>query len=303
MCKKVIENFVVSLTKSDRIVNKVAVCYQSKKSIAEKIASLLPYETIVIDSINETLSAEVLCEITHAIEFYEPYGEGYGICKSLRKEMQAKEICIVDCYDWQESYLNDSFWGDVDYEKLSAEMKQIAKDVEKVETFHITSELGTDIRFSTKGRRWIAATGITRTDELSQMPDGEIYTCPIEDTFTGTLVVDGTVTRSWLPDKPQKLKFEKGYLVECSDELKAYIEPMGKDIYLIGEFALSFNPAHRDIVKNISVDEKAAGTVHFALGDSYNIGKNHANCHVDMVIRAPIVKTEPYVELPYFNKK
>jgi leucyl aminopeptidase (aminopeptidase T) len=181
-------------------------------------------------------------------------------------------------------------------------LQLIKKSLEKVDLFHITSDLGTDITFSVKGRQWIVANGLCRNDELSQMPDGEIYTCPVEESFCGVIVVDGTITRSWLPIQSQRLEFQHGKLVNCSQDFENYIKHNGPDIYMIGEFALGFNPAHQQIVHNISVDEKAAGTVHFALGDSYNLGKNKCHCHIDMVIRNPTIETTPDISLPFFTK-
>lgn len=41
-------------------------------------------------------------------------------------------------------------------------LKEVAQDLDKVESLHITSDLGTDITFSTKGRRWIIADGLSK---------------------------------------------------------------------------------------------------------------------------------------------
>lgn len=297
---KVKECFIISLKGSNTPIEKVAVCYQSKRVLAENIANLLPYKTVIIDSLNEVIAEEELASFSHAIEFYEPYGKGYEMCREQRLRLQAAYCSVVSCFDWQEHYFEDEFWGETDYLEQAKMLKEVAQDLDKVESFHITSDLGTDITFSTKGRRWIIADGLSKKNGLSQMPDGEIYTCPIEETFTGTLVIDGTVTRCWLPEKPQKLEFVKGKIVSCSKELAEYIEEFGEEVHWIGEFALSFNNAHNKIVKNISVDEKAAGTVHFAIGDSYGLGKNKSKHHVDMVIRKPKVTTIPTIKLPYF---
>lgn len=296
------ENLLAAVTGGKVPVRTVAVCYQQNRRLAEEVASLLPYSTIVVDSVHAPLDSAAVSKVSHALELYQPAGKEYELCRKQRKVLRDHGCLVLSLYDWQDSYLEDSFWGNTDYQKLPNLLAAVHQQLQRVKTFRITSDLGTNISFSVENRRWIVADGICRSDELSQMPDGEIYTCPIEETFNGLLVVDGTVTRSWLPAEPQRLEFRQGKLVNATDEFADYIRGEGPDIYWIGEFALGFNPAHRRVVHNISVDEKAAGTVHFALGDSYHIGKNHCRCHVDMVIRNPRVQTDPPIELPYFIK-
>ncbi|SMC32377.1 aminopeptidase [Sporomusa malonica] len=299
--RKLRENLVASLQGGGVPVGRVAVCYQSQKALAQTIAGLLPYPTLLINSLASFNEESGLDGVSHAIELYEPEAPGYDLCRRQRNRMQSAGCRIVSLFDWRDDYLQDDFWGITDYNILAQQLEIIKRELSKVDSFHITSELGTDITFSVRGRSWIIANGFCRNDGLAQMPDGEIYTCPVEDTFTGVIVIDGTVSRSWLPREPQRLEFKCGKLVDCSPQFAEYIKPHGPDIYLIGEFALGLNPDHRQVVRNISVDEKAAGTVHFALGDSYNLGKNKCICHVDMVVRNPRIETTPYVKLPYFE--
>lgn len=295
------QNLLASLTDSEFPVKKIALCYQGNKELAEAIAGLLPYPCLLVHSPSQLLDGPELAEVHHALELYQPAGPGYEACLAQRAVLRARGCRILTLYDWDESYLTDAFWGDVEYPALAALLARTKAELERVEEFWITSELGTDIRFSVKGRRWLAEDGMCRGPALTQMPDGEIYTCPVEETFTGVLVIDGTVSRSWLPDEPQRLEFVQGRLVNCSPAMAEYLAPKAPDIYQIGEFALGFNIACRQVVRNISVDEKAAGTVHFALGDSYGLGQSKSRYHVDMVIRRPKVRTWPAIRLPYFT--
>lgn len=300
---KLSENLCHSIEMGKKPVAKIAVCYQKSRSLAQRVAELLPYPSLLVDSLGAPISGGDLDGISHAIELYYPAEKSYVECRRQRSYLMERDCQILTLFDWKPEYLADDFWGQTDYRLLPQFLKKIEKDLKTVKQFHITSELGTDIRFSVEGRRWLTANGSFCTGQISQMPDGELYTCPVEETFNGVLVVDGTITRSWVPGEPQRLEFRQGNLVDASPEFAEYIKPQGPDIYLIGEFALGFNPAHKRIVNNISVDEKAAGTVHFALGDSYNLGKNHCQCHVDMVIREPKVVTDPAIELPFFTKE
>jgi leucyl aminopeptidase (aminopeptidase T) len=299
---KLRDNLRVAIESGAVSVQKVAICYQKNQVLAQKIAQLLPYQTVLVDSVNAPLAGFELVGISHALELYHPAEVNYDLCRKQRAVMREQGCLLLSLYDWQENYLEDAFWGNTDYRQLPKLLDGVMQDLEQADTFHITSDLGTDILFSVKGRQWLIANGICRRGELSQMPDGELYTCPIEESFNGVLVVDGTITRSWLPREPQRLEFKQGQLIHASAEFANYIKPNGPAIYQIGEFAIGFNPAHREIVHNISVDEKAAGSVHFALGDSYNLGKNNCLCHVDMVIRNPQIETNPNIDFPFFNK-
>lgn len=294
------QNLLASLTDSEFPVRKIVLCYQGNRALAEAIAGLLPYSCLLVHSPSQLLTGPELAEVSHALELYQPAGPGYEGCLAQRAALRTQGCRILTLYDWEENYLADAFWGDVEYPALASLLAQTKAELERVEEFSITSELGTDIRFSVKGRRWLAEDGMCRSQALTQLPDGEIYTCPVEETLTGVLVVDGTVSRSWLPDEPQHLEFVQGRLVNCSPAMAAYLAPKAPDIYQIGEFALGFNTACRQVVRNISVDEKAAGTVHFALGDSYGLGRSKSRYHVDMVIRRPKIRTWPAIQLPYF---
>ena len=299
---KMRKNLIDALTAGENQVTGVLVAYQMNGHIAEQIAGILPYPVKVMDSTKEIPPLDTgQLKISHVIELYHPGREGYGRCKELRKSFWNSGYQTLSLYDWQEEYLEDQFWGDLDYPALAEIIAGLMARIHQAKRFKITSPQGTDISFSTEGRRWLDANGIARNGNISQMPDGEVYTCPVEETFNGVIVVDGTVTRSWVPTKPVQLEFSKGQLVRCSKEFEKYIKNFPKEIKTIGEFAIGLNPDVHLVVGNISVDEKAAGTVHFALGDSYGLGKNKCDCHLDFVVRNPVLQIEPKIEIPFMK--
>ena len=186
---KLRDNLIASLEGAGS-VRKIALFYQSKAALARRIACILPYPSIIVDSTKRRLTDEEAATISHVIELYEPFGLHYDLCRVQHAAVRAKGYPILSLYDWTEQYLDDSFWGNTDYYAQARQLDAIMLDIAKVNTFHITSALGTDISFSVAGRRWIVANGLCRNDELSQLPDGEIYTCPVEESFTGIIVVD-----------------------------------------------------------------------------------------------------------------
>ncbi len=300
---KVLKNLEISLQGSGTPIKMVAVCYQNEhtQALAQKVAELLPYPHFLVNAAEEDPASTRLGQASHAVELYNPYGEYYDHCRLVRQAMFQNQCCIVDLYDWQKEYFQDAFWGNMDYRNLKAHLEKIKQQLLTIKKLRITSPEGTDISFSTYGRDWIVADGLTRNDELSQMPDGELYTCPVESSFNGVLMVDGTITRGWVPAKPLRLEFKNGRISGGDVELLEYIGRLGPDAQLIGEFAMGFNAAYVPLHHNISVDEKGLGTVHFAVGDSYDLGINHCVAHCDMLIRHPVLHLDPYLELPGFK--
>ncbi|MEW6066601.1 hypothetical protein P378_04610 [Desulforamulus profundi] len=299
---KVKQNLIDALSTGREPVTGVLVAYQFNRDIAEKIAQILPFPVQMLDATRDVSVLEMINgNYSHVIELYHPAKDGYSICKQLRNYFWDRGYKTLSLFDWAEEYLQDDFWGDTDYPKLAADIAELRKKMHRARRFKITSEQGTNISFSTEGRRWLDAGGLSKNGSISQMPDGEIYTCPVEETFNGVIVVDGTVTRSWIPSKPVRLEFSGGKLIDCSKEFREYIQGFPEAIKTIGEFAIGLNPAITTMVGNISVDEKAAGTVHFALGDSYGLGINKCGCHLDFVVRRPLLHMEPKIEIPFMN--
>ena len=149
----------------------------------------------------------------------------------------------------------------------------------------MTNDQGTDISFSVKGRRWLADVGeLSEAHVHGNLPAGEGFTCPVEETFTGLVVIAS------IDDKvgPGKMRFEKGRLVEHEGEgISSILELVGDDPTgrIIGEFGIGTNEAAR-ICENMLEAEKAYGTCHFAIGDSYGLGQNASSHHYDALVES-----------------
>ena len=149
------------------------------------------------------------------------------------------------------------------------------------ENIHYKGE-NIDIKFSTKGRIWINSDGQTN------MPSGEIYTSPVEDSVNGHIhfsypaiymghEVEGVTL--WVKDGYiQKWEAKRGQ--EFLNHIFA-IEGTRR----FGEAAIGTNYDINQFTKNILFDEKIGGTVHMAVGQSYlqTGGKNKSTVHWDMI--------------------
>lgn len=144
-----------------------------------------------------------------------------------------------------------------------------------------------DIRFSTLGRRWI------NSDGKRNMPSGEVFTSPVEDSVNGHIAFTYPVIYTGKEISGIRLKIVDGTVVHWEaqtgkDTLDAIFTIPGAN--RIGEMAIGLNHNIRRFSKNILFDEKMAGTVHMAIGASYPEagGKNESGIHLDFITDMPI---------------
>jgi aminopeptidase len=180
------------------------------------------------------------------------------------------KACFLHTIDPQQAWLN-----------LSNDQRRWTDYLNQTESLHFRNEQ-TDIRFSVKGRTWINSDGMTN------MPSGEIYTSPIEDSVQGHIYFD-------YPFTYQQRTIQGVYLQVINGEVVAGTAEIGdeilKEILAIpgarrfGEVAIGTNPYITRSTKNILFDEKMSGTVHMALGQSYLQcgGQNESAIHQDMI--------------------
>lgn len=139
-----------------------------------------------------------------------------------------------------------------------------------------------DIRFSTRGRQWINSDGRTN------MPSGEIYTSPVEDSVEGYIHFDLPTVFRGHRVRGCTLKVEKGYIQEwTAEEGQEFLDEIFQlpGARRFGEAAIGTNYNIKETTGNILFDEKIGGTVHMAIGQSYLQagGKNESSVHWDMI--------------------
>jgi aminopeptidase len=140
-----------------------------------------------------------------------------------------------------------------------------------------------DLSLSVKDRIFINADG------QRNMPDGEIFTGPVEDSvngwvrFTYPSIVNGQAVSGI------ELHFENGKVVKASAEqnealLMSQLDTDEGARYL-GEFAIGTNFGIDRFTGNILFDEKIGGSIHMAIGRSYpdTGGQNISAVHWDMI--------------------
>jgi aminopeptidase len=139
-----------------------------------------------------------------------------------------------------------------------------------------------DISFSTEGRTWINSHGTTN------MPSGEVYTSPVEDSVNGTVFFHYPLIYDGEELEEVRLIVEKGLITKWhasrgQKKLDSLMQVEGARRF--GEAAIGTNKRINRFTKQILFDEKIGGTIHMAIGQSYLQagGKNQSAVHVDMI--------------------
>jgi leucyl aminopeptidase (aminopeptidase T) len=183
---------------------------------------------------------------------------------------------------------------DADYESIRAECDRLLDQVADAATVRVTTPRGTDLTVEPGGRAWRRDTGVIREPEaFSNLPAGEVFVSPAD--ANGTYVVDGTMMPHGLLEDPIEFAVEDGYVTDVSDDavreqLDAAAEEVGEAAYNLAELGIGANLAVESLAGSVLLDEKAAGTVHVAVGDDASIGGDtEAPVHLDGIIREPTV--------------
>jgi aminopeptidase len=140
-----------------------------------------------------------------------------------------------------------------------------------------------DMTLSIEGRTFINSTA------THNMPSGEIFTGPVEESVNGWVRFTYPAIRDGRAVEGVELTFEQGKVVKAAakkneDYLLAQLDSDPGARYL-GEWAIGTNYGVDRFIGNILYDEKIGGTIHMALGNSYEEtgGKNRSAIHWDML--------------------
>ena len=168
------------------------------------------------------------------------------------------------------------------WQGVSARQAKIIQWLAGKKSVHVTAP-GTDLRLNITGRKFI------NCDNHENVPDGEIFTGPVEDSveghvhFTYPSIYGGRVVNDI------RLWFEKGKVTKATAEkneeflLKTLDTDEGSRY--VGEFAIGTNEGLHRFTGEILLDEKISGSFHMALGEGYpeSGSQNESGLHWDMI--------------------
>jgi aminopeptidase len=140
-----------------------------------------------------------------------------------------------------------------------------------------------DLRLSIEGRSFVNCCG------LLNMPDGEIFTGPVEDSAEGWVRFTYPAISFGVEVEGIELTFEHGRVVKASATknegfLLSILDTDAGSRHL-GEWAIGTNRRIDRFTKNILFDEKLTGSFHMAVGYGFpqTGSKNQSAIHSDMI--------------------
>jgi aminopeptidase len=169
----------------------------------------------------------------------------------------------------------------LDYARLAPGMRALKALMDRTDRVHLKGP-GTDLRFSIRGIGAVVCGG------LRNIPDGEVFSCPVRGSVEGEIAFNVPTVYQGSSFDGVRLRFSRGKIVEAiasnTGRLNQILDSDEGARY-IGEFSLGFNPYILEPMRDILFDEKIAGSFHFTPGQAYEEADNgnRSQVHWDMV--------------------
>lgn len=179
----------------------------------------------------------------------------------------------------------ENFYFDVctmDYERMARAMVPLEQRMRKADHVHIKGP-GTNLNFSIKD------IGARACNGLRNIPDGEVFSCPVKNSVQGEISFNTPTIYSGTKFENVRLAFRDGKVVEAtSTNTQRLNDILDTDAgaRFIGEFAIGFNPYIENPMCDTLFDEKISGSLHFTPGQAYEVADNgnRSAVHWDMVL-------------------
>ncbi len=175
-----------------------------------------------------------------------------------------------------------------DYREIKRISDFVARKLTEADEIRLETDTGTDFKASLKYRKGISDYGdITKTGAFGNLPAGEAFIAPLEDSGEGRIVFDASMANLGRIAQPVIVEVSNGRAFNVNrPELEELFRSV-ENSRVIAEIGIGCNPNAR-ITGNVLEDEKAFKTVHIAFGDNNTFGgMNRANLHMDGVMLKP----------------
>ncbi|MCC6222045.1 MAG: aminopeptidase [Thermoleophilia bacterium] len=164
----------------------------------------------------------------------------------------------------------------------AAALRARAHRLESVRELRIVGP-DTDLTVGVAGRTWVAADG------HFNLPDGEVFTSPVETETEGTIRYRFPAIYDGREVEDVRLRFEGGRVVAAEaasgEEYLRSLLDVDAGARVLGEVAFGLNYEIDRFTRNILFDEKIGGTMHLALGSGFadTGGRNRSALHWDLI--------------------
>ena len=180
----------------------------------------------------------------------------------------------------------EDFYFDVcnlDYPKLAKALRPLVARMEAARDVRITGP-DTDLSFSIAGIPVVPCAG------TMNIPDGEVFTCPVRDSVEGRVKFNTPTIYQGSAFDGVSLEFRAGKIVgfDCDGGDKGKLGAIfdsDEGARYVGEWSIGCNPRILHPMRDILFDEKIAGSFHLTPGQAYEEADNgnHSKIHWDLV--------------------
>lgn len=219
--------------------------------------------------------------------------------KEIRKIILAKKWALtlfpteayamdadMSLHDFEQFVISANFLDRKDpvaeWNKLETHHRKLIAKLQGADEIRIVGDK-TDLRMSVKKRTFISSVA------THNVPSGEIFTGPVEESVEGHITYDFPVCEGGREVDGIRLVFKGGRVVDASatknEKYLISMIDMDAGARRLGELGIGTNYGIQRFIKNILFDEKIGGTIHLALGESYaeTGGVNKSSLHWDMI--------------------
>jgi aminopeptidase len=168
------------------------------------------------------------------------------------------------------------------WQRFSAWQQKIVDWLKGKERVHVVGP-ETDLRLSIAGRVF------ENSDGRKNMPSGEVFTGPVEDSVEGHVCYSYPAIYQGREVTGVRLWFEQGKVIKATADKNEdfLLQTLDTDegARYVGEFAIGTNEGITQFTHQILFDEKINGSFHMALGAGYpeTGSKNESAIHWDMI--------------------
>jgi leucyl aminopeptidase (aminopeptidase T) len=179
-----------------------------------------------------------------------------------------------------------------DYSRIERLTKKVGRMLDIAKRAYVESDAGTKLAMDLTKRVCCLDTGMVKQrGGFSNLPAGEAYIAPVENSSSGVVVVDGSFAPIGAIPRPATVVVKSGRIIglKGNRRMSATFNRYGKSERTLCEFGIGTNYRAK-ITGNVLEDEKVLGTIHVAFGNNLAFGgRNRACIHLDAVIKKPSV--------------
>jgi len=202
----------------------------------------------------------------------------------------------VDFRNLMEMYLH---MLDIDYKRLSERAHRLKDKLNGADEVKIITD-GNELVFSVKDRRiniddgFIDAEDIRSGDLGLNMPSGEVFIAPVENSANGTILFNCPAFRYGKRITNLRLAFKNGRVIDISaddgaETFRKMLQHASGASDGIAEFGIGLNPYAVPIGYTLT-DEKVDRSIHIAVGENRGYGgRSKSSIHWDIVTLKPTI--------------